>query len=54
VDRSLELAISPRPDSVLRLWILFKPVAEYFDVEPYKIQRFERKGFTVVEWGVFR
>ena len=38
-------------DSVLRVLMVWKPVDEYTDVEPQTFRGFERKGFTVVEWG---
>ena len=45
------LTIEPKPDSVLRVFMAFKPLDSYKQVAPQTIQPFERKGFTVVEWG---
>jgi len=46
-----QLKISPKPDSVLRIMMVFKPLNEYKKVEEPELKPFERTGFTVVEWG---
>ncbi|OIO20168.1 MAG: hypothetical protein AUJ37_00985 [Candidatus Magasanikbacteria bacterium CG1_02_41_34] len=48
---SAPLTITPRPDSVLRVFMNFKSLDTYKKVEPLLLRGFERKGFTVVEWG---
>ncbi|TSC85565.1 MAG: fibronectin type III domain-containing protein [Parcubacteria group bacterium Gr01-1014_8] len=48
---SASLSISPKPDSILRVFMAIKPLDSYTEVIPQKIEPFERKGFTVVEWG---
>lgn len=45
------LDITPTPDSVLRVFMAYKPVEEYVEIQPQSFEKFERKGFTVVEWG---
>jgi hypothetical protein len=45
------LAISPKPDSILRVFMVFKPLDNLIDIRPQEIETFSRKGFTVVEWG---
>jgi len=46
-----KLAIEPKPDSLLRVFMMFKPLSTPINVPEQKLNRFERKGFTVVEWG---
>jgi hypothetical protein len=46
-----KLTISPTPDSILRVFMVFKPLDQEIKVVPQEIKPFERKGFTVVEWG---
>lgn len=46
-----KLTITPTPDSILRVFMVYKPVEKYIQVPEQKITPFERKGFTVVEWG---
>ncbi len=45
------LDITPSPDSVLRVFMAYKPIDEYVEIEPQTFEKFERNGFTVVEWG---
>ena len=45
------LDITPRPDSILRVFMAWKPLDEYIDLPAQHLDTFERKGFTVVEWG---
>ena len=48
---SARLDVSPEPDSVLRVFMAFKKVDGPVSVAEPEITPFERKGFTVVEWG---
>lgn len=48
---SAVLDIDPAPDSLLRVFMAFKPLSEPVDIKPQEITPFERRGFTVVEWG---
>jgi hypothetical protein len=45
------LNITPAPDSVLRVYMAFKPLLSPVPVPPQELEAFERRGFTVVEWG---
>ena len=45
------LNITPKPDSMLRVFMAWKPLQEKIDIPEPQIETFERKGFTVVEWG---
>lgn len=45
------LKISPKPDSVLRVMMLYQPLNRPVSVPPQTLKPFVRKGFTVVEWG---
>ena len=49
--KAADLIVSPKPDSVLRVFMSFKPLKEPVEIEPQAFENFERKGFTVVEWG---
>lgn len=50
-EEAAKLNITPEPDSVLRVFMTFKPLDEYEDIPEQTLSTFERKGFTVVEWG---
>ncbi|MEG0754014.1 MAG: hypothetical protein RR461_09290, partial [Angelakisella sp.] len=45
------LTISPAPDSILRVHMVYKPLKEYRAIPEQTLTSFTRKGFTVVEWG---
>lgn len=46
-----QLQINPEPDSLLRVFMAYKPSETFIELEPQEFSKFERKGFTVVEWG---
>ena len=46
-----KLKITPQPDSVLRVMMVFKPLEKSIKIEEQSLKPFVRKGFTVVEWG---
>ncbi|WP_295086857.1 dockerin type I repeat-containing protein [Ruminococcus sp.] len=48
---SAKLDIAPAPDSLLRIFMTYIPLEEAIDIQPQQLETFERKGFTVVEWG---
>lgn len=45
------LTIIPRPDSMLRVFMVYKSLDERINIQPQQIRPFDRNGFTVVEWG---
>ena len=45
------LTISPQPDAILRVFMVYKPLEDMINIEEQKLKTFERKSFTVVEWG---
>lgn len=46
-----KLKITPQPDSVLRVMMVFKPLEKPVKIEGQELKPFVRKGFAVVEWG---
>ena len=46
-----KLAIEPQPDSLLRVFMAWKPLKRPVTICPQELPPFERIGFTVVEWG---
>ncbi len=51
INRVAPLDINPRPDTVIRVLLDYKPLNAKTQVAPLQITSKERKGFTVVEWG---
>ena len=46
-----ELEIIPEPDSILRVFMAYKPLKEVISIEEQTLEPIHRQGFTVVEWG---
>jgi hypothetical protein len=45
------LTITPTPDAILRVFMVYKPLQEKISIKEQSLKTFERKGFTVIEWG---
>jgi hypothetical protein len=45
------LEVEPKPDSMLRVFMVFRPLDQPKQVKEQSLQTFERKGFSVIEWG---
>lgn len=48
---SAKLDIMPNPDSILRVFMVYKALDKKIEIEEPVIEPFERNGFTVIEWG---
>jgi len=46
-----KLFITPKPDSLLRVFMAEEPLSSPVKVTPQPFPSFQRKGFTAVEWG---
>ncbi len=46
-----KLKVDPEPDSMIRVFMAYKPLRENKKITEQKLETPERKGFTVVEWG---
>lgn len=46
-----KLDISPAPDTLIRVFMAYKPLESSVDIKPQGLTHPERTGFTVVEWG---
>ena len=47
----MPLDVNPAPDTVIRVLMITKPLDKYVEVKEQKLDRIERKGYTLVEWG---
>jgi hypothetical protein len=54
IAEAVELALSPEPHSLIRLYYVVEGLAEPVELPPATIPAFESGGFTVHEWGVVR
>jgi hypothetical protein len=46
-----KLTITPTPDSLLRVFMVFEPIQAPVKVSPQSFPTFHRIGFSAVEWG---
>ncbi len=53
LNQFIPMAVTPTPDTVFRIFLDWEVLAQKPDQlpEPQKLQRLERVGFTLVEWG---
>lgn len=51
IDEDMPLEITPKPDTVIRVVMVYKKILKPYDVKEQVLETPERKGFTVVEWG---
>lgn len=54
IDKIIQLDFSVRPDKIYRLFYGIVGTNEFKKLNEPNIQSFDRSGFFVVEWGVFR
>ena len=45
------LDVTPVPDTSIRVFMAWKKSADKVDIKPQQLDKIERKGFTLVEWG---
>jgi len=48
---NFELNITPKPDSLIRIFLTIKKLDSPINIKEQKLVSNERKGFTVIEWG---
>ena len=48
---SAKLTITPQPDTLLRVFMAWKPLTSAVEIAPQTLTAPERTGFTAVEWG---
>ena len=46
-----KLSITPQPDTLLRVFMAWKPLTKAVEIAPQTLTAPERTGFTAVEWG---
>ena len=50
-SREIKLNVEPKPDKIIRVFMVFKGLDNEIKFNEQKLTKDERKGFTVVEWG---
>jgi len=50
-ENNAKLYITPKPDSVLRVFMAYEALDNYIEIPEQRLSTFKRNGFTAVEWG---
>ena len=51
ISKNMGLEIEPKPDTLIRIMMTWKGLETPVDVEEQKLERANRTGYTIVEWG---
>lgn len=51
LDQLAPLAVSPKPDTMIRVFLDFEGLQQPVDIRPQRLGAVSRNGFTLVEWG---
>ena len=51
INKEMPLYISPKPDSIIRILMEYKPIDHKVNIKEQKLSTPKREGFSVVEWG---
>lgn len=50
-DKKAPLIINPKPDTLIRIFMIYKPLNKKQDIIPQKLEKRTRRGYSVIEWG---
>ena len=48
---NFKLNVSPKPDTMIRIFLSIKKINVPFDIKEQKLEKNERRGYTLIEWG---
>ncbi|OGO84057.1 MAG: hypothetical protein A2Y24_02730 [Clostridiales bacterium GWE2_32_10] len=51
LNKQVPLEITPKPDTLIRIAMDFKALDSKIEIPEQRLQKIQRKGYTVVEWG---
>lgn len=51
LNEEMELNINPKPDTLIRIQMQYKPLLFNTDIPEQELTEVERNGYTIVEWG---
>ena len=51
INSYMPLEVNPKPDTVIRVWMTYKPLDKKIDIKEQELKQVTRNGFTLVEWG---
>ena len=47
----MDLIITPEPDTLIRIFMIYKPIDKKISIKEQELTHVKRSGYTVVEWG---
>lgn len=50
-SQNAPLQITPTPETLIRIFMVYKPLDELMEIPTQKLVKANRKGYTIVEWG---
>ena len=51
INEQMPLEVNPKPETLIRILMVFKPIDNKIDIKEQKLTKQTRKGYTVIEWG---
>ncbi|MBR4178277.1 MAG: hypothetical protein IKR57_02885 [Bacilli bacterium] len=51
INSYMPIEVTPKPDTIIRVWMTYKPLKERISVKEQKLKKGTRNGFVLVEWG---
>ena len=51
INSIMKLDIDPEPDTLIRVLMEYKPLNRKITIKEQELERVNRSGYTVVEWG---
>ena len=51
IDEMMPLEINPEPETLIRVLMGWKKLDKNIDIKEQKLEKVQRTGYTVVEWG---
>ena len=51
INELIPLEVNPKPDTLIRVYMQYKPLYEKISIKEQKLSSISREGFTLVEWG---
>lgn len=49
--KAAQLKVSPQPDTMIRVFMAWKKADNFVNIKAQKLEKIQRKGFALVEWG---
>ena len=51
INKQMSLNINPTPDTIIRVFMIYKPIDKKISIKEQELTHVKRSGYTVVEWG---